>query len=490
MKVLFFDPRRYKSFRSSTAPLGLLSIATYLNANGHKAAICDRSHTKESLNHIININKPDIIGVSVITYSAVKDALNIAKCAKSKGIPVIFGGTISSIIPFEFLKSRKVDYISIGEGEETWLELADAFDAGRPFDEIKGLAFLKNGEYIQTPERDFTDLSVLPMLDWSLINPADFLQKGFAGKRQANIYYSKGCFANCHFCYNKNFHRCSRRQRSLKVVIEEMDYLIENYGVDGFNFTDDLIFYDENQVNEFVAELMKYGVHKRCGWIGEIRIDIFKNKDIFALLYEAGCRNLIFGVETVSDDMQKVLNKKIDPQKIKWIVNECAEVGITPLLTFMIGLPGETEENIRETIEFAKSLNKAICCFQLYTPTPGTKIYNDLVSAGKLNKMETADEYGEIVFSEKLLKNISEITTKEIYTIYRYFKLKEFTYKDKNSDDEQILKVIVNIVKSMTGKGIVYFFLAGINNAKNLIVLLSFFLHPRIRKKYGLYFTK
>lgn len=68
---------------------------------------------------------------------------------------------------------------------------------------IKGLAFIKDGKYVETPRREFTDLPLLPKLDWTLINPADSLQSGFGGKRQANIYYSKGCISDCSFCYNR-----------------------------------------------------------------------------------------------------------------------------------------------------------------------------------------------------------------------------------------------------------------------------------------------
>ena len=490
MRVLLFDPRRYRSFRPSTAPLGLLSIATYLNKNGHEAVICDRSHTKEKTEKIIGDNKPDIIGVSVITYSAIKDALEIAACAKKAGVIVVFGGAVATSLSEKFLENKNIDYISLGEGEETWLEIAEALADKRSLEEIRGLAFSKNGKYFKTPEREFTDLTKLPKLDWTLINPTDFLLSGFGGNKQANIYYSKGCTSDCSFCYNNEFHDCKRRCRNLDDVADEMNYLIDTYGVDSFNFTDDLMFYSEGQATAIADTFIKKGIHNKCHWIGEIRIGVLKKREIFSLLYKAGCRNLIFGVETASADMQKVLNKRIRSETVEKTVETCADSGITPLLTFMIGLPGETEDDIRKTVELVKKLDRAICCIQLYTPTPGTRIYDQMVTEGKIRKDKTIEQFSKIVFGEKLYENITSVSKKDIHIVYRYLKLKEFTYKDQNSGDEQILKVIGNVLRSMSGKGIVFFFAAGFKNAKNLIQLMSFFLHPRIRKKYGLYFRK
>ena len=488
MKVLFFDPRRYKSFRPSTAPLGLLSISTYLNSKNHCAVICDRSHSKKSVEEIINENKPDIVGISVITYSAIEDACHIAECAKKSGLTVVLGGTVAASLSEYFLKDHNIDYISLGEGECTWLDIMNTLPQKEDFDLIKGLAFIKNGEYYETPEREYIDLKELPKLDWSLINPEDFLQEGFGGKKQANIYYSKGCVANCHFCYNKKFHNCKRRERNLDDVISEMEYLVDTYNVDSFNFTDDLMFINEAQAISIAQKMIERDINNKCTWIGEIRVDSLKNQKVYELLYKAGCRNLIFGIETGSQDMQKILNKRISTEEIIRTVEMCEKASITPLMTFMLGLPEESEKDIIKTVELVKKLDKAICCCQIYTPTPGSKIYEELVSQGKIKREKNVNIFSNIIFGEKIAYNISNVSKKDIYTVYRYFKLKEFKYKDKNSTDKQMFKVITNVLKSMSGKGIVFFFVSGINNAINLIQLLSFFFHPIIRKKYGLFF--
>jgi radical SAM superfamily enzyme YgiQ (UPF0313 family) len=192
-----------------------------------------------------------------------------------------------------------------------------------------------------------------------------------------------------------------------------MDFLVNNYGVDSFNFTDDLMFFNEKQAIEIAKKFIESGISNKCAWIGETRIDSLHNQEVFDLLYQSGCRNLIFGVETNSTDMQKVLNKKVASQEVEKVVEMCAKASITPLLTFMLGLPGETENDILKTVELVKKLDKAICCCQLYTPTPGSKIYEDLVIQGTISKSESVELFSKVIFGEKLTQNISNVSTKE-----------------------------------------------------------------------------
>lgn len=165
MRAVFFYPQIEKSFRASSVPLGILSIASFLKSKGHDAIICDRFFTSEKAETTLQKHNPDIIGISVISNVFIRDAMEIAEAAKSMGIPVVWGGSLSSVISKEILESGLGDYVSINEGEFTWLEMAEAFDEGRAFDGIKGLAYLRNGEYIRTEDREFIDLSVLPKLD-------------------------------------------------------------------------------------------------------------------------------------------------------------------------------------------------------------------------------------------------------------------------------------------------------------------------------------
>lgn len=488
MRTVLFYPRVENMILPSYAPLGIMSIATYLNRNGHQATVCDRFFSNEKITSIIKEYEPDIIGISVISQTFIKDAIVISKEAKAAGIPVIWGGCSSTAIAETILRSGNADYISFNEGEFTWLEIADAFDKGESFDEIKGLAYIKNGEYIQTEEREFIDLSVLPSIDWTLINPEKYLQKTYGSNRMLSIYRTKGCSGRCSFCYNPCYHKSTRRGRTTETVINEMRYLAETCGADGFEFTDETMFADREEALEFCNAITKSGLN--VTWGGYLRTSVINTQEDFELMYKAGCRMLMFGIETGSAKTLKAIHKPNKLEQIKPTIDGCVKSGIIPITTFIIGFPGETPEDVKETITLAKSLDGAPVSVFFFTPLPGTELYNKLIAENKLSDKLTVEEHGEVIELESLYKNFSEIPTRELRVIKEYFKLRTLFVKTENSDDEQLIKVIISTVQSWGGRGFFHFFEGMFKTACKLLRTFTVFLYPGIRRKYGLYFTK
>ncbi|MBE6770649.1 MAG: B12-binding domain-containing radical SAM protein [Ruminococcaceae bacterium] len=488
MRTVLFYPRIENSYLPSYAPLGLISIATFLNNNGHETVICDRFFNEEKVELILTKNKPDMVGVSVISNEFIEDAVVISKAAREYGVPVIWGGPLASFISQEILESGYADYVSINEGEFTWLELAEAFKNKRTFDDIKGLAYLKSGEYIQTEKREFMDLSVLPSLDWSLVDAEKYFQINYGFDNMLTTYNSKGCTGSCTFCYNHLFHSSTRRKRPISVVIEEMRCLVEEKGAGGFEFTDDLLFANEDEVIEFCNALIDSELNT-C-WSGFMRVDVVNNLATYELMYKSGCRTLKYGLESGSERVLKSIGKKIKCDNIERNICFCREAGITPIAMFIFGLPGEAEEDIKKTIELAQKIKSkgAVLGLSFYTPVPGTVMYKQLVEKGKITPLKTLDEYSKISFGEQLSVNVSEISSKELKIIKLYFRLVGLTTQTDNSPGEQLNKLIKNTLKSMSGRGAVHFLKSGFFTAYRLAESLTVFCHPKIRKKYGLYF--
>lgn len=488
MKVLLVNPQRYKSYRPNSVPLGILSIATYLNANGHEAVIYDRTVSKEDINDTLKKHKPDAVGISLITNCAIRDAVKVSKASKKHGIPVVFGGTLATVIYEPLLREGAADYVSLGEGEATWLDFADSYEKNLPFDKVEGMVFLKNGKIFFTPNRELLDLSVLPELDWSLIDPENFFQVGNGCKKQLAIYWSKGCSGSCTFCYNKQFHRSCRRQRPMETLISEMRYLVEKHGADGFDFADDHLFATRTQMLEFCNKLIESSL--KVAWHACMRIDAVKSVDDYKLMYESGCRSLLFGIETGSEKTMKLIGKRVNLQKIENEISMCVEAGIQPVPTIIIGFPGETAEDIKATVELTKRIKDANCYYQIYTPIPGSDMHEMLVKSGKIAPSKSLKEYSKIKFAELSVKNYSDVKTSEIRTIWKFFRLKMIFFGADKSDDEQFIKTVMNALKAMSKKGFIYFFKQGFSTAKSLLELITVFLHPGIRRKYGLYFNK
>lgn len=488
MRAVLFYPRVEDSFRASYPPLGIMSIATFLNANGHETVICDRFFETDSVKSILERHKPDIIGVSVISFSFIKDASDISREAKSMGVPVVWGGIMPSSIPEETLRSGFVDYISINEGEFTWLEMADAFDKGIPFDGIDGLGYLRNENYIRTADRDFIDLSVLPPIDWTLVNPENYFQTSYGYNKMLSTYMSKGCFGTCTYCYNPAFHQSTRRQRPIETVLGEMRYLVENHGAGGFDFTDDLMFLNRNQVLDFCRTMVEseLGV---C-WSGYLRIGIINDVEDYKTMYDSGCRCMIYGVESGSQRILESVNKNTPLDKITDNITNCLKAGIVPVVMFMIGFPGETEEDLRETVTLAKRLDGAVVVFGCFTPLPGSAIYKDLVSSGKIPARRTLEDFSKVTFADDVTVNVTQVSTLELITIRKFFRLRGIFAKSGDSSEEQFFKVVANTLKSMSGRGVLHFLRSGLYSAFSLLQTTTVFFHPKIRKKYGLYFTK
>lgn len=488
MKTVLFYPRIENSFRSSYAPLGILSIATYLNANGHNAVIRDRFFESDSIGKVLKEHSPDVIGISVISHTFLDDAILISKAAKAMGIPVIWGGSFATTIDKVILDSGFVDFVSRNEGELTWLEIADNFDSGKDFFDIDGLSYMKDGQYIRNPDRDFVDLESLPELDWSLVDPKRYFQKTYGFNRMISMYFSKGCPGRCTYCYNPGFHHSTRRCRNPEAVFNEMKTLVEQYGADGFDFTDDVLFSCRQDAVDFCNELAERNMN--ICWSGYLRVGILNSLEDFQMLYKSGCRSLIFGIESGSPRILKSVNKHVALDKVKSNIEFCSKAGIVPVSMFIIGLPDEDEEDIKMSLELARSLDGAAVVYNFFTPIPGSELYNKLVASGKLTHLTDIYEYAKIQDLETLFDNYTKVPTKELLIIRKYARLRGIVTPTDNSAGEQLGKVIMSAVKSWCGRGILHFFRGALYTVSNIVTLFTIFFHPKIRKKYSLYFLK
>ncbi len=488
MKTVLFYPRIEGNFRASYIPLGILSIATNLNKNGHEAVICDRFFDMSTVEEVLEKHKPDIIGVSIMSHSFINDAIIISKAANKAKTPVVWGGSLPSAIAYECLSSGIVDYISFNEGEITWVEMGDAIDSGKPIEEVRGIGYLKDGELVHTGERDFIDLATLPDLDWSLVEPTNYFQKSYGYEKMLNTYLSKGCYGKCAYCYNPEFHRSTRRCRPMEQVIREMKYLAETYGADGFDFTDDAMFVSRKEVVDF-CNAMKEAELNVC-WSGYLSVGILNAYEDYKMMYDAGCRSMIFGIESGSEKVLKSVNKKVNLDKVVDNLELCHKSGIVPIAMFIIGLPGENEEDLRASVSLLKQLKGTAAACGYFTPLPGSKCYRDLVNCGKIQKTRTLWEFAEIKETENLVINATEVDDVDLITIRKYVRLRGMMTKTGYSMKEQLEKVIFPTVKSWFARGPKHFFISSFNTVFNVARTFTIFLHPAIRKKYGLYFTK
>jgi len=482
LKILLISPTAKKYVDPLTTPLGILSIATYLEQHNHTVMIYESAVSKGNFENVLGKFAPDIVGVSIISGKALDDAMKLSKYAKDIGITVVWGGFLPSVMPELSLKTGCVDIISIGEGEYTMLDLLDAIETGRSIDTVKGLAYIKDGQVITTPQRDFICLSELPVLDFNLIDIKNYLFSYYSCKKAFYLYSSKGCTGHCTFCYNSNFNKSSHRIRPPEHVVEEITYLVDKYGVDGIHFNDDLMFVNKDEMYS-LCSLIKEA--KLAFYWGCFSIIGLFGKEEFQFMYDSGCRWIFFGIESGSREMLKKIKKGINYDKIEQTYVDCADVGIIARAGFILGLPGETEADLRETISLALRLKTSQISFNYYTLVPNSEAYVKMLNEGKFDRPKSLQDFAADYPFDKL-RNFSNIPDKELKVVYSYFVLRRLFVKDSTTVGKSNSWWAITssfLIKSLRESSIEKF-----NTSIKLVLSVLFFVffHPKIRLKYGL----
>lgn len=491
MRVLFVNPAMERYTRQVSFPLGMMSIASYLKANGHTVRIIDRTIKTTNLTKEMENFRPDIVGVSVFSIKSFTDAEKITHAARNYGAKVVWGGIFVSLdVEFTF-NNIDIDFISIGEGEATWLELANDIESGGDGKAVPGLVYKENGKIVYTPEREFMDLSLLPPIDFTLVDVEKYLGTMYGCKKVALLYMSKGCYGECTFCFNKKFHRQCYRVRPVETFLQEVEYLMKNHGVDCIYFADELWCRNKKEVREQCQAFIDSGLGFK--WFTETRAGLFDKED-FQLMKDAGCICVAFGIETGSRTMMKTIKKNLPYDKIEETFRYCNEVGIVSIANFIIGFPDETQEQLMDTIDMAKRINSTQQTFFFFMPGPGSELYEQLVKEGRYTPPKTFKDYTNIKFFYSPNPNFSKIPSRDLKVIRSYFLWKGFSRKffSETSRKYDIAKKdIIDVLKQFKGHDLKFAIQLIISSAYEFSDIF-FYAHafPKIVEKYDLKFEK
>ena len=367
-------------------PLAILSLGAYLEQHGIEVEYFDeRIHRKERFRELVS-RKPLLVGLSTMTCFQIKNTLSLAKIARkiNPGIPLVWGGTHPSMMAGQTLESGLVDFVVKGEGEQTLLELVRALQDGKKeFSAINGLGWKQNNRNVLNPDRDFLDIEDLPFPYEGKGKEilSEYVRR--AGDTLENIGYesSRGCPHKCGFCYNVFFHKNVCRVKSVEKVRSELLKLKE-LGVHKMTFYDDTFLAGKKDMMVKILVLLKELDFK---WIANVRINTF-NPDLIKQFEESGCVYLFFGVESPDDAVLKFIRKGQNRRIIDEGIRVASLGNIPTLYSLMIGLPGETEEQMNRTLDFADEIRGrhpgAEVPIQPYVPLPGTLLYEEALKAG------------------------------------------------------------------------------------------------------------
>ncbi len=371
---------------NSYPPLGLAYLAAFLEREGHQVVVHDFGLEPDgSLAQdvaTVMAGAPQLIGITAMS-SNYHSALELARALRAAtSAPIVIGGPHASLFPAELLKEPCFDYVVFGEGENTICELARAVEMPdgpsrvEALRAILGLCFREGGQIVQNPARPLDDdLDSFPFPARHLFEIGRYPLYAPDGERMVTVLSSRGCPYNCSYCFKGIMGR-RYRQRSVDNILAEIRQVIETYNTRHFYFIDDLFTINKRRLFEFAQRVIDEGLGIRWQCLARVdRVDA----ETLVRMYQAGCREIHYGIEAGTQAMLDAIRKQITLQQVRDAVRWTREAGIMVKGYFMLGLPGDTEETMEQTIRFATELDLDEAMFSLTTPFPGTHLWDELV---------------------------------------------------------------------------------------------------------------
>ncbi|KPJ63322.1 MAG: hypothetical protein AMS15_00825 [Planctomycetes bacterium DG_23] len=381
MRTLLINAPTFGSHFYS-APLGLGYIAACLEKDAKAVEILDAdlSGNWQRLRREVLRREFQVAGISTMTHNFY-DALALARLIKAKDpkITVVLGGVHPTCLPEETAREKDVDFVIVGEGESSLPALLEALEGKKSLEEIPGLCFERDGQIHLRKQELIGNLDSLPFPAYHLLHLERYGQAPHGAYfRQApfvTMLTSRGCPFRCAFCANSVLTGGKWRARSPENVLDEIEYLVKEWGVREIHFEDDNLTLDRKRVIAICKGIIERGL--KIWWKCPDGVHIGTlDEEVLVWMHKAGCYSLAFGIESVNERILHNIHKEVNREKVRRVVKCAKELGIYTVGFFIFGLPGETPRTVRETINFAKETDLDSAQFNLCVPFPGTEIFD------------------------------------------------------------------------------------------------------------------
>lgn len=398
-RVILFNPSPWVGSPYFGLPLPLLAVAAMPHDRGYPVTIVVQDVDDDPEAQILEACKDAIVfGVTSLTGSMIGEGLKM--CAKVRerfpALPIVWGGTHPSIAPEQTAEHPLVDVVVAGQGEATFMDLIDAIETGRPYDEVAGIHFKKDGAVVSTGCRPTVDIDKLPPMPFELLDMERFIllhshamESRIEGKRAVTYYSSYGCPFSCSFCSEPKTSNRRWYAKSPERVIDELELLHTKYGVEVVIFEDPIYFIDVKRVRR-IAELM---IERNLGieWSATSRLETVKRLDdeMWDILKRSGFIQVFIGIESASPTVLKAVGKKYTADEIVEAARILHEHNVILQGSFIQGIPVKTVDRSlaeigREDLRLASETvlriyevsPKATVHIVMYTPYPGSAAYS------------------------------------------------------------------------------------------------------------------
>ncbi len=420
MKILFVNPVTPPELFRVQLLQGLGYLSAALKKEGHETKlICPHVFDKKQITDTITYFKPDLIAASSVT-----DQFELCKAIfefihEKFKIPVVLGGVHATVAPEEAIAIKGIMGIGIGECDEAMLELANAIEKKKEYKHIRNFWFKDKGKIIKNPVRPLIkDLNALPFPDREIF-------EGIVDtKDEMEFMGSRGCPFQCSYCINRvlmNMYKNEGqfvRYRTVYNLLDEMEQALKKYKTNKVLLHDDTFTLKRKWLAEFCE---KYPKRIGVPFVANGRVETI-DEGIVRMLKKAGCDELKIGVEAGNDFIRnKILNRGMTKKQIINAFRLCHKYGIKTASFNMIGIPFETEETIKETIQLNKKVKPYIIAVSIFQPYNGTELYNICKKKGWLSERKVKS-----YFEEATRLDLPTISTKKIKYYYKLFKFEVY----------------------------------------------------------------
>ena len=426
MNILLINPMftmygGVKGHGGSSPPLNLGYLAAYVRSQNphYTLSILDAEAlqlTYEEIAQHIRRIRPDVVGMTANT-PAFHHVVTISELCKSldKTIRIVVGGPHPSGLPEETVTIAAIDYVVVGEGEKTFEELLRVIETDGDLDSVDGILYKNNGRIVRNQSRLLIeDLDSLPfpardLMPHHLYTPAP--TKRVSNFHATSICSARGCPFSCTFCGANLIWGKKYRYRSPSNVIAEIEQCME-MDIREFNFTDELFTANRERLRQLCEEIIRKDLH--IAFTCMSRVGDFVDDEILLLMKQAGCKQISFGIESGSQDVLDLMNKKITLNAARNSIKHVKKTGIKTHASYMIGNIGDTRETIQATIEFAKELDTDIAAFFVTSPLPGTALWHQAKSQGYVRQDFEWIDFSPLSKASSPVLNLPSLSSQEI----------------------------------------------------------------------------
>jgi radical SAM superfamily enzyme YgiQ (UPF0313 family) len=379
----------YAGLMEPMPPIGVAYLAAACRRAGHDTLLLDNFVAGRSPRDVAGLAREwgaDVVGLSMLTPTARATAA-LAQTIRDQAphARIVLGNLHASLFAEQLLAEDCCDAVVHGEGETVFPQLVAALAAGLAPDGLPGVSYRRNGGATTNPPAPhLEDLDTLPWPAWELLpwRRYTFLPFVTVARPCLALLGTRGCPYRCKFCalgYQGKKHRARRPAE----IAAEADWLSRAFGVRHIGFVDPIFPYHKAHGLAVCEAFVARGVPDRAAWTSETRVDMVDD-ELCRAMKRAGCRRILFGVESGDNGVLRGVGKNFTVATVREAVATARRAGLEITAFFMLGLPGETAQITRRTIEFARELDIDFAKFGLTVPLPGSALYDELERDGKI----------------------------------------------------------------------------------------------------------